>query len=485
MTVNSSIPLSFQAPQQMSVADLMNMRNMQLQMALQQAQLQALPQQQQMKAAMQQASLAEMQAKTRNYAAQAQDRDITMEKKREDFAKDSIAQELAAYKGAADPQTGTQRALQIRSERIDLASKNALFSPAQVQQMRNAPAQFDPAMASARLENWDTMIAQRKEAAKLAAEPPKTRERIQGTQEVQEQWDPATRSWSPIGTGPRFKPKEAAAGEGGGGESAPGGKNTELMQDSDGNRYAVNSKNGQSWIMNDKGKWDSIPFNKVPADLQKFGSQTGAGSRAEVYTTRQLVSAKEAAADLKNVVELPVAASGGWFGLGGHQTTGIMDATKTALANTMTTQEVQTYNVFATGFQRSLSTIEAAGLAQQGSLSKQMEAVIFRQGDTQLTKLQKLAQTRQIVEQGMEVVAANPRLAKGERDEAKAVIEQIKKAVPFTQLDLIKLQREQDKNPEATLKSVFPGMAKKETTSGWTPEQEKRLQELEAKHAAQ
>lgn len=214
MTVNSSIPLSFQAPQQMSVADLMNMRNMQLQMAMQQAQLQALPQQQQMKAAMQQASLAEMQAKTRNYAAQAQDRDITMEKGREDFAKDSIAQELAAYKGAGDPQTGMQRALQIRSERIDLASKSGRFSPAEVQQMRNAPAQFDPAMASARLENWDTMIAQRKETAKLAAEPPKTRERIQGTQEVQEQWDPATRSWSQIGTGPRFKPKEAAGEEG-------------------------------------------------------------------------------------------------------------------------------------------------------------------------------------------------------------------------------------------------------------------------------
>lgn len=40
--------------------------------------------------------------------------------------------------------------------------------------------------------------------AKNAAPPTKTRNRIEGNQEIQEEWNPATKAWEPIGKGPRF-----------------------------------------------------------------------------------------------------------------------------------------------------------------------------------------------------------------------------------------------------------------------------------------
>ncbi|MBF9666383.1 hypothetical protein IAI38_11655, partial [Streptococcus pseudopneumoniae] len=86
---------------------------------------------------------------------------------------------------------------------------------------------------------------------------------------------------------------------------------------------------------------------------------------------------------------------------------GILDATKEVLANKLTSQEVQSYNVMSTGFQRALASIEAAGLMPTGQLTHQMDAVIFKEGDTNFTKLQKLAQTRQIVEEGLETALSN------------------------------------------------------------------------------
>ncbi|SRR6266404_160071 len=187
------------------------------------------------------------------------------------------------------------------------------------------------------------------------------------------------------------------------------------------------------------------------------------GNREQVYLQRTMTSANEAARDLENVVQLPITASTGYFG-GRSQGTSIMAATKEVLANKMTPQEVQSYNVLSSGFQRSLAGIESSGLAPPGSLSHQMDAVIFKEGDTNTTKLQKLAQTRQIVEAGLETTLANPRVPEDQRKHIEGIIESIKKSVPFTQTDIIRMQNEQEKNPKATLQSTMKKM-QKETKS--------------------
>lgn len=190
-----------------------------------------------------------------------------------------------------------------------------------------------------------------------------------------------------------------------------------------------------------------------PADPE--GPKKGAlGSRESVFINRVATSASEAAADLGNVVQLPITSSTGIFG-GRKQGESIFAAGKETLANKMTSQEVQSYNVMSAGFQRSLASIEASGLAPSGTLSHQMDAVIFKEGDTNLTKLHKLAQTRQIVEKGLEVALSNPRVPKEQKAQMESSLEALRKAVPFTHTDVINLQRAQEKNPKTTLKDVM------------------------------
>lgn len=202
---------------------------------------------------------------------------------------------------------------------------------------------------------------------------------------------------------------------------------------------------------------DTQQMEQIPAAEGVKASGGALGNRESVYVNRVLTSAAQAAKDLTNVVRLPMSASTGLFGQRG-QAPGIFNAGKETLANKMTSQDVQTYNVMATGFQRALAAIEASGLVPSGTLSHQMESVLFREGDTNLTKLQKLAQTRQIVESGMETTASNPRVPEETRDYIKKIIDSVQKAVPFTQGDLIDLQQAQQLNPNATLGDVVKAL---------------------------
>jgi hypothetical protein len=198
------------------------------------------------------------------------------------------------------------------------------------------------------------------------------------------------------------------------------------------------------------GKLEFIPGG--PADPNTKEGKLG--NRESVYLSRVMTSANEVAKDLENVVRLPLSSSTGMFG-GRTQGGSLFSAGKEALTNSMTSQEVQTYNTMATGFQRNLASIEASGLAPPGGLSHQMDAVMFKEGDTNLTKLQKLAQIRQIAVAGMETAMANPRVPEQQRKHMEDVVAQIKKAVPFTNKDILDLQQAQQKDPSATLGSIL------------------------------
>lgn len=191
-----------------------------------------------------------------------------------------------------------------------------------------------------------------------------------------------------------------------------------------------------------------------------------AGGRESVFINRVVNSGNQAAADLENVVKLPITASRGIFG-GRSQGKSLLDAGQETLANKMTTQDVQTYNVFATGFQRALAAIEGAGLAPSNALMHQMDQVIFKEGDTNFTKLVKLAQTRQIVEKGLETITANSRVDAETKKLVGSIVEKIQKAVPFTGSELIELQGLQATDPNATLKDVMAAN-KKAATGGWS-----------------
>lgn len=195
------------------------------------------------------------------------------------------------------------------------------------------------------------------------------------------------------------------------------------------------------------------PIKGGPADPEEMAKKP-MGSRELTFVNRGVVAASEAAADLANVARMPISATTGLFG-GRKQGPGLFDAGKEALANTITSQEAQTYNVRSAGFQRSLAAIEASGLAPSGTLTHQMDQVIFKAGDSYMTKLEKLAQTRQIVEAGMEPFVDDPRVPASTRSSISKALDKVRAAVPYTQEDIDKLGSLQEINPDATLRDVI------------------------------
>lgn len=174
----------------------------------------------------------------------------------------------------------------------------------------------------------------------------------------------------------------------------------------------------------------------------------GMGSRSEVYLNRVMAAGNEAAQAAQNLMELPTTASRGYFG-GRQQGTSLLAAAKETLVNSLTSQEVQDYNTLMAGVTRNLAAIETAGLAPSGSLTHSMDALTIKEGDTDMTRMRKMAELRQIVEKGLEPNLSNPRISADEKDKISGIIGQISTAIPFTHHDITVLQ--QSDNPKTTM----------------------------------
>jgi hypothetical protein len=181
-----------------------------------------------------------------------------------------------------------------------------------------------------------------------------------------------------------------------------------------------------------------IPTNTDP---NKGGQAGGLSGREGVYFARVASAGNEAALAAKNITELPINTSTGWFG-GRQQGTGLLSAVKESITNTLQPQSVQDYNTMIAGVSRNLATIESAGLAPTGSLTHSMDSIIMKEGDTPLTQMRKLAEMRQIVEKGLEPNLANPRIPQQQRDVVTGIIKNIQESIPFTQHDVTMFQRQ-------------------------------------------
>lgn len=177
-------------------------------------------------------------------------------------------------------------------------------------------------------------------------------------------------------------------------------------------------------------------------------TSAGMDSRSSVMFNRVASSANEAVSAIRNIAELPITTSTGWFG-SAQSGTSLFDSAKNVLAQKITGQEAQDLKTMIAGVSRGLATIETSGLAPSGSITHSMDSITIGEGDSQLTKLRKMAEMRQIVEKGIEPNLSNPKLAPAQRDLINKIISDVQQAVPFTQHDITQLQR--SKNPQATI----------------------------------
>ena len=223
-----------------------------------------------------------------------------------------------------------------------------------------------------------------------------------------------------------------------------------------------------SRIFNDANSTDA---ERLAASALLGTAATG-GTVADRFNSRVIQGANLATAAIEKVVDLPMTADTGFFGSGdppGGRT--LLDATGQWLRNEISSADQQAYNVMMAGVLRNLAIIETSGLAPTGSFTDSMGAVLFRPGDdtSGLTRMRKLAEMRQTVEEGVKPLIAG-RASREQKAFMREIIARIARAVPFTHDDITRYQRALDKNPKLTYRewarSVAPRRVPRRLDSG-------------------
>lgn len=198
------------------------------------------------------------------------------------------------------------------------------------------------------------------------------------------------------------------------------------------------------------GQWVTADESRTPlnaTNLRVVTSNLPGGGRIAGQVIRITTAAHDIASELENISKLPGGASSGLL-----RDKGLAGTPLGALARAVTSQEVQSYKTSSVGISRALAALEAAGLAPPGSLTNQMEGLQLQEGDTQLTKMQKMATVRQQAGNSIDAILASPLLSKQQREEVTALKARMEKAIPWTPLDVINLAN--SRNPRATLGDV-------------------------------
>jgi hypothetical protein len=205
--------------------------------------------------------------------------------------------------------------------------------------------------------------------------------------------------------------------------------------------------------------WGSDPDTKEPILVPIKGgpkdpnAPAAAGSRESVFNDRVINAGVLGAQALTNIARLPTGASTGIFGTGvgatpGH---GIFESSRDALRNTLAPQEVQDYNLMIAGLSRNLANIESAGLGVTQNFVDSLGSIQLRAGDTEVTKLEKLAEARQVIEKGLLTKLVNPRISQQQKDLMHQITEQVQTAVPYTMADVQDLKDKWSKGDNISL----------------------------------
>jgi hypothetical protein len=174
--------------------------------------------------------------------------------------------------------------------------------------------------------------------------------------------------------------------------------------------------------------------------------------RVQQMVGRLTLAGNEVTKAAENLMKLGINTDSGWLGIANPQHGGILTSMKNALTNEVSKEDTKAYGIMVSGVKRNLAAIEAAGNMPPGSLTAQMDQVELKPGDTQINKLQRMAEIRQISQAGLESMLTQPGLSKQQIEQIQGINDRMTKAIPFTQEDILNLQ--QSKNPHLTINDM-------------------------------
>lgn len=190
------------------------------------------------------------------------------------------------------------------------------------------------------------------------------------------------------------------------------------------------------------------PVMPIPGGPNDPNSPGEMGMNLTAQFARTLNAAGNTALDLKNIMSMPSGATTGVFG-GQSGAPNLLGVTPGWLQNEITSDEVQQYKAVTGTLGEQLSTIERMGMRGAAGLTRQFDNLALAEGDSVYTKMYKLAQMRQTVENGIRTMLSLNRMPPTMIEQANTVLRDVMQAVPFTPQDVLAFQNE--KHPRITL----------------------------------
>jgi hypothetical protein len=170
----------------------------------------------------------------------------------------------------------------------------------------------------------------------------------------------------------------------------------------------------------------------------KGGRAAGLGGYAQQFEDLTAIATNEAALAAQALVKAPFANTGLFQG---RNTSGLLDAPIGVLANTLTSESVQQYNVIMGNMGTNITKVLYGGRVVPVKVQEAFNnRFAIKQGDNAFTVLLKMADMRQTFERAIEVKLANQNLSPEIKEIYKKTEKEFIDAVPFTMNDVLDAQ---------------------------------------------
>lgn len=188
-------------------------------------------------------------------------------------------------------------------------------------------------------------------------------------------------------------------------------------------------------VLDDQGQPTLRPITGGAKDPEAPASATG---REAIFNNRVFSAGNQAAASLANIARGSIGQSAGTFGIGAAPGHSALASTVDSLRNRLSSDEVQQYNVMNTALARNLNALESQGLAQgaQAFTDQLGQGTTLRAGDTEQTKLLRMAESRQIAERALTPKLQDPRISKAQKAMVQDILGQLRDAIPYSVEDV-------------------------------------------------
>ena len=192
-------------------------------------------------------------------------------------------------------------------------------------------------------------------------------------------------------------------------------------------------------VLDANGRQTQVPISGGAKDPN---APAAMGSRESAIFQRALNAGALGTKAIANVARGSMGQSGGIAGIGASPGHSVLQSTVDSLRNKLSPEEVQQYMVMNTGLARNLAAVESSGMVSPGTFSDQIgQGTTLRAGDTENTKLTRLAETRQILETGFNTMLSNPRVPESQKAYIRDHIAEVQQAIPFSVEDVQALNK--------------------------------------------